>query len=49
MTACLRLLRLNLFAAATGRPYWFNVESGDSVWDLPAELAWTKVMDDTTG
>lgn len=33
----------------TGRPYWFNVESGDSVWDLPAELAWTKVMDDTTG
>ncbi|GIL89853.1 hypothetical protein Vretimale_19272 [Volvox reticuliferus] len=33
----------------TGNPYWFNIETGDSVWDMPADMEWTKVPDEETG
>ncbi|GFR50115.1 hypothetical protein Agub_g12265, partial [Astrephomene gubernaculifera] len=28
---------------ATGEPYYFNVESGEAVWETPEELAWERV------
>ncbi|KAG2432048.1 hypothetical protein HYH02_013118 [Chlamydomonas schloesseri] len=31
------------------KPYWFNVETGESVWDMPEAMAWTKVKDDGSG
>lgn len=33
---------------STGSPYWFNVETGATVWEAPEELAWTQ-MTDTDG
>ncbi|KAG2453267.1 hypothetical protein HYH02_002590 [Chlamydomonas schloesseri] len=34
---------------ATGAPYWFNVDSGASVWEVPAELAWAEVVEGGSG
>jgi hypothetical protein len=38
----------SLLLAAHDRPYWFNIESGESVWEVPEELAWVK-LDDSDG
>ncbi|GFR50708.1 hypothetical protein Agub_g12965 [Astrephomene gubernaculifera] len=31
------------------KSYFFNVETGESVWELPDAMAWTRVKDDETG
>jgi hypothetical protein len=28
-------------------PYYYNLESGDSTWEMPDELAWEKVEDES--
>ncbi|EFJ44926.1 hypothetical protein VOLCADRAFT_109906 [Volvox carteri f. nagariensis] len=31
------------------QPYWFNIETGESVWEVPKELAWNKLEDPDGG
>lgn len=35
--------------AETNNPYWFNIESGESVWEMPEAMQWSKVPDEETG
>lgn len=34
---------------ASGAPFFFNVETGDTTWELPAALAWTEVIESSSG
>ncbi|PNH01707.1 Zygote-specific protein 3 [Tetrabaena socialis] len=34
---------------ATGKTYWFNIESGESVWEMPSDMAWVQVKDEESG
>ncbi|KAG2497069.1 hypothetical protein HYH03_005065 [Edaphochlamys debaryana] len=38
-----------LHDAEHDKDYWYNVETGESVWEIPEAMAWTKLKDDESG